>query len=553
MFAKITKSGPRQYIQLVEAFRDADGVARHRHVANLGRVEDSQDKFDRLIASLSRAAGRGPPAAPAFQRSLEVGGPWLLSALWDRLGLSRCLRGLTRADAKLDVDTLTRLMVINRLCDADSKLGVLRWLEEVIVPGVVPDEVTHQRLLRTIDVLDAHAGTILSRLAGLVRPLLDQDLNLVFYDLTNVRIQGETRLADDVRAFGMNKDTGGIARQFALGLVQSGCGMPLDFEVFPGDVGEVSTLLPMIQRSLARYAVKRVVLVADRGMLSLDQITALEVLKLPKGVELSWIIAVPARRYGDFMDPVVELAGTCVDATAPKVLETEAGGYRMVVAHDPLVAAEQTAQRRARIAAIEAQAQSAVDKLERQDQGKKARGRRASDRGAYLRFITAVREAHLSKILKADLRADSFSWHLDDAALARQEAFDGKLILLTNVRDLKAVEVVERYKRLADIERGFRVLKQDIALAPVYHRLPERIRAHALICFLALLMHRVMRPKLTEFSPAAALRKLKAIQLHRFTADGKTVSGLTATGEETRSIFQQLDLPLPDTKALQTS
>ena len=219
MFAKITKSGPRQYIQLVEAFRDADGVARHRHVANLGRVEESQDKLDRLIASLSRAAGRGPPAAPAFQRSLEVGGPWLLSALWDRLGLSRCLRGLTRSDAKLDVDTLTRLMVINRLCDADSKLGVLRWLEEVIVPGVVPDEVTHQRLLRTMDVLDAHAGTILSRLAGLVRPLLDQDLNLVFYDLTNVRIQGETRLADDVRALGMNKDTGGIARQFALGLV----------------------------------------------------------------------------------------------------------------------------------------------------------------------------------------------------------------------------------------------------------------------------------------------------------------------------------------------
>ncbi|MBK8067614.1 MAG: hypothetical protein IPK27_08260 [Rhodanobacteraceae bacterium] len=107
--------------------------------------------------------------------------------------------------------------------------------------------------------------------------------------------------------------------------------------------------------------------------------------------------------------------------------------------------------------------------------------------------------------------------------------------------------MVERYKRLADIDAAS-VLKQDIALAPVYHRLPERIRAHALICFLALLLHRVMRPKLTESSPAAALRKLKAIQLHRFTTEGKTVSGLTATSEETRSIFQQLDLPLPDTK-----
>ena len=91
-----------------------------------------------------------------------------------------------------------------------------------------------------------------------------------------------------------------------------------------------------------------------------------------------------------------------------------------------------------------------------------------------------------------------------------------------------------------------------MVITGVADRMPERIRAHALICFLALLLHRVMRPKLTEFSPAAALRKLKAIQLHRFTADGKTVSGLTATSEETRSIFHQLDLPLPDQKTLRT-
>ena len=550
MFVKITKSGSRQYIQLVEAFRDADGTTRHRHVANLGRVDDAKGKLDRLIDGLSRVAGRAPPAAPVFQPSVEVGGPWLLSALWNRLGLSRCLRGLTRADAKLDLDALTRVLVINRLCDAESKLGVLRWLEEVVVPGVSAEQVTHQRLLRAMDVLEANQRTILSRLAGLVRPLLDQDLNLVFYDLTNVRSHGETDLDGDLRAYGMSKDTGGIARQFSLGLVQSGCGMPLDFEVFPGNIGEVTTLLPMIQRCLARYAVRRVVLVADRGMLSLDQIQGLEALKLPKGVDLSWIIAVPARRYGDFMDPVVALQGTLKRASAPTVVETKSGNYRLVVAHDPAVAAEQTAARRAKIADIEALAQASVDKLEQQEQGKKSRGRKASDRGAYLRFVEAVREAHLSKILKADLAADSFSWDLDEAALERQEAFDGKLIVLTNVRQLTGAEVVDRYKRLADIERGFRVLKQDIALAPVYHRLPERIRAHALICFLALLLHRVMRPKLTDFSPAAALKKLKAIQLHRMTAAGQQITGITATSDEARSIFQQLDLPLPDPKHL---
>jgi transposase len=73
---------------------------------------------------------------------------------------------------------------------------------------------------------------------------------------------------------------------------------------------------------------------------------------------------------------------------------------------------------------------------------------------------------------------------------------DGKLILVSNVPDLTPAEIVARYKALADIERGFRVLKSEIEIAPVFHRLPNRIRAHALICFLALLFYRVLRLRL---------------------------------------------------------
>jgi transposase len=73
---------------------------------------------------------------------------------------------------------------------------------------------------------------------------------------------------------------------------------------------------------------------------------------------------------------------------------------------------------------------------------------------------------------------------------------DGKLLLVTNVKDLSSEEVVARYKSLADIERGFKVLKSDIEIGPVHHRLPNRIRAHAMICFIALVIQRVMRAKL---------------------------------------------------------
>ena len=97
-------------------------------------------------------------------------------------------------------------------------------------------------------------------------------------------------------------------------------------------------------------------------------------------------------------------------------------------------------------------------------------------------------EAHLARIIKIDLKTDPFSYMIDQAAQSQAEMMDGKLLLVTNVQDLKPAEVVSRYNALADIERGFRVLKSEIEIAPVCHRLPQRIRAHACVCFMALIV-----------------------------------------------------------------
>lgn len=120
--------------------------------------------------------------------------------------------------------------------------------------------------------------------------------------------------------------------------------------------------------------------------------------------------------------------------------------------------------------------------------------------------------------------------------MARAERFDGKLVLLMNVTDFPASEVLHRYKSLADIERGFRVLKCDLEIAPVYRRIAERIRAHALICFLALVLYRIMRLRLkangSAASPKTALQLLGRIQQHRATIGSKTYSGISRTTPE---------------------
>ena len=138
-----------------------------------------------------------------------------------------------------------------------------------------------------------------------------------------------------------------------------------------------------------------------------------------------------------------------------------------------------------------------------------AHGRRTTDRGAYKRFHQAVLERRLSHIVKANLGSPQFSYLVDLGAWQAAERLDSKLLLVTSLQDWSAEAVVACYRSLADIERGFRVLKSEIAIAPVYHRLPPRIRAHALICFLALVLYRILRTRLTgagsEHSPGAGV------------------------------------------------
>lgn len=191
-----------------------------------------------------------------------------------------------------------------------------------------------------------HAEAVEGALARQMRPLVDQELAIVFYDLTTVRIHGEGAVADDIRAFGMNKEMGGIARQFVLGVVQTTEGLPLMHTVHPGNVTETKTLQAMLQTVLQRFPIQRVILVADRGLLSLDNIDELTSLTDKGGRRLEFILAaVPARRYAELVET---FQGLSFDETG--LAESTFAGHRLIAAHDPLRAAAQGDRRRARIA-----------------------------------------------------------------------------------------------------------------------------------------------------------------------------------------------------------
>ena len=558
MYVRVSKSGNRSYLQIVEGYRDEAGRVKQKIIANLGRLDKMGEKdLSALIHGLQRAVGRPEtlPEPPKFDSSKTFGDVWVLHQLWHELGLSDALRRALRSSRRqFDAEALVRAMVFNRLIDPTSKIGVVEWLRtETSMPGIDPEAVHHMQLMRAMDALEANRDAVEQAVANQLHPLLDQDLSVVFYDVTSVRIHGAAQLEDDVRAYGQSKDVHGIGRQFALGVIQTAEGLPIAHEVFEGNVAETRTLIPILQRLQKRFALKRIVIVADRGLLSLDNVDALEDLGRAQGVSVDYILAVPARRYAAFADILREAQPSLDSADAPAdrdvITETRWEERRLVIAHNAARAAEQTAARQSIIAELDALGEALARKLDAQDAGENGRGRRSSDRGAYQRFHKALVEKQMTRFIKPDLGSPSFTYCVDEEALEQAERLDGKLLLVTSLSDMKPEEIVDRYRSLADIERGFRVLKSEIEIAPVYHRIPDRIRAHALICFLALVLYRILRMRLkaaqSPVSPSRLLKSLSRIQKHTVHVGANAYHGITRPEPEQLDLFRTLNIELP--------
>ena len=218
MYLRTSSSGGRSYLQLVEGFREA-GRVRQRVIANLGRIDQLKPgQFDPLIRGLQRASGAAEEAASAvdvasvvFEPARGFGDLYALHVLWQELSLGAALRACLRSSRRqFDAEALVRSMVFNRLCDPKSKLGLLDWLDTVAMPEC--PAMSHQQLLRAMDALVSNMDAVESAVCRQIRPLLDQSVSLVFYDLTTIKIYGSSEQPEDLRRYGYSKDFNGTAR-----------------------------------------------------------------------------------------------------------------------------------------------------------------------------------------------------------------------------------------------------------------------------------------------------------------------------------------------------
>jgi len=517
-----------RYVQLAHNHRK--GASTQAEVlVQLGR-EDRLDMegLRRLVGSISRyldGAGALPPAGPGaalqVQSSRELGSVWLLDGLWRRLGVADALAGvLGRRRFTTAVERVLFALVANRAVDPMSKLSAAEWAgQDAAIPGLAAMD--EDQAYRAMDLL-VEADTqvrVQEAVFFAAANLLNLEVDLLFFDTTSTFFQRDTQESGPgaFRVYGHSKDHRPDLPQVVIGLAVTREGIPVRVWCWPGNTGDM-TVLKQVKDDLRGWRLGRVVTVVDRGFASDDNLAYLT------RAGGHWIAGERLRDNSADVAQVLSRQGryqSVRDNLRVKEVRLGSGDAtrRFVLCHNPAQAERDLNQRQQQLAAVTAELDriaglraKAANKPARAGSG---RGRRDQGAGDHLKAECALRD---HPTLGRWLRQTPGGRLLVDRAKIKAEArLDGKFLLSTSDPDLSAEDVALGYKNLLEAERAFRDLKTTLELRPVFHRLERRIRAHVLLCWLALLLVRV-----AERQTASTWRRINAElgRLHLVTLAG---------------------------------
>lgn len=513
-----------------------------RVLATLGDLSGLDEaKRLALVASLSRALGMadlvggpGQGLAPAdlegaTAKARSAGSMWAILEVLRQLHVPQTFGALVadRGNAASLCRHLNALLC-HRLDDPGSKLSLLNWLDTVLIPGLDGAEVTYQGLLRTMDALLANKDGLERALARRVLTLFDEKLDLVLMDVTSVSVCSVTDREEGLFERGYSRDGHPERKQYVLLLVTTKDGVPVYHEVHPGDSADAGLLSDAMTRAKRLFPVDRCMVVADRGMLSEKNLTALA------SLGFRHLVAMPLKREAGTRRTVEKThrelwekalgALEAGEGEAPEAL-AEAGDEcgRVIVALNMDMAFRQREDRGRKLAALG----DRVVRIGAQRAGDApVRGRPLSGAGAFKALFREALDKKLTAYLRMDLtEGGELVVEPVEEAVAYAEKCDGKLAIHTDDETLRPEEIYRIYKDLQEIERSFRSLKSVIRIRPTFHWTERRVRAHAFLCVLALLVERVVRLKLRAAgvarSPHAALKELGRLTHVRIDLPGR--------------------------------
>lgn len=491
MHLRVTKSkqkaGIAEYVQLVQSVRHPEtGVPRAQVIHHFGRRDQLDlDALRRLIKSISRflnndeaAAITGVGSPFEFLGARAVGTTWFLDGLWKRLGIDREIATLlANRGFTTPIERILFAMVANRALAPCSKLAIESWAtRDVLITGLT--EVTSDQLYRAMDfLLDAQAE-IQKAVFFNVASLLNLEVDVVFLDTTSTYFEVES--PDDpedaklhLRRRGHSKDNHPELPQVVIGFAMTKEGIPVRCWTWPGNTSDQS-VIDEVKRDLNGWKLGRVITVADAGFNSEKNRTRLQtagghfILGEKLRVTATGHPAEALSRQGRF-----KTLEDGLEIKEVKVGGTGTAARRFVVVLNPEEARRDVAKREDILAEVRRRLE-ALKELEGEPHEKAECALRSHP--VFGRYVTQTPKGRLT---------------LHREKIAHEELLDGKFLITSSDDTLSAEEIVRGYKALWKIERAFRDLKHVLDVRPVYHRLSDRIRAHVLLCWLALLLVRV--------------------------------------------------------------
>ena len=553
---RTTRSGTVRYLQLAHNEWDAETQrSRTRILHNFGREDEiDKDAVRRLVAALSRlldpaeALAAAGPGELSVTASRPVGGTHALDRLWRKLGLDkvigRCLAG--RADPGRRPDPATErvlfALVANRALAASSKLAAADWVcADVHIDGL--DDVTDDACYRAMDQLLTIEPDLAEQAYYQVTDLLNLEVDLLFFDTTSTYF--ETEEADEdvprnvrgervpagskdiageagFRANGKSKDSRDDLPQIIVGMAVTRDGIPVRVWSWPGNTAD-SGLIRQVKQDLRQWVLSKVIWVADRGFTSEENRRA-----LMRGGG-GYLIGEKLRSGSPDVKAAMSRQGrynTVRDNLQVKEVRLGDDSDRFVICYNP-GQAERDAAIRARLVAQLQELVDGTDSLTAPERAK-LEGSLAA-RPALKRFLRVTPSGLL---------------RVDKAKIKGEENLDGKYLLRTSDPHMTTEDIALGYKQLLEVERGWRDMKQVIDLRPVFHRREDRIRAHVILCWLALLLMRVAEN--TAGRPWARIRdELQRQHAVTWTGPAGTFRQATDLTKPQRDIYTALSIEPP--------
>ena len=467
---------------LRETYRE-DGKVKKRTLANIthwpgGKIE----ALRRLLRD--EYAPHEPRADLKLMRSLPHGHVAAALGMLRKLGLDDLLAQGQRQGAR--TVALVAALVVARLLDPASKLTTARLLNATTATSslgtvLALGKVDEQELYDALDWLLAQQERIE---AALARRHLSHG-TLVLYDVSSTYFEGRTC---ELAKFGHNRDGKSGKLQIVFGLLCAKDGCPVAIEVFDGNVADPATLANQVKKLKERFALERVVLVGDRGMITEARIE--EVLK-PAG--LDWITTLRAPAIRSLAEAGSLQLSLFDERDLATITSLDYPGERLVACRNPLLADERARKREDLLVATEKKLAAIAARVHRAK--KPLRGK---DKIA-LAIGRVIDKYKMAKHFDLNITDDRFTFARNTAKIGAEAALDGVYVVRTTVSEavLDQTATVTAYKQLSTAERAFRSLKTvDIEVRPIYHRRADRVRAHVFLCMLAYYVEWHMRQKL---------------------------------------------------------